>query len=48
VAQAEAGAVTTYAWDWASAVPELLSQSTNSQSTAYLVGLDTLGYAGRM
>ena len=46
VAQAVAGAVTTYAWDWASAVPELLSQSTDSQSTAYLVGLDTLGYAG--
>jgi RHS repeat-associated protein len=45
VAQAVAGAVTTYAWDWASAVPELLSQSTDHQSTTYLVGLETLGYA---
>ena len=33
VGQAVAGAVTTYAWDWAAAVPELLSQSTNHQST---------------
>ena len=44
-----AGAVTTYAWDWASAVPELLSQSTNHQSTdhqstTYLVGHETLGW----
>jgi YD repeat-containing protein len=31
VAQAVAGAVTTYAWDWASAVPELL-QTCNLQS----------------
>ena len=44
VGQAVAGAVTTYAWDWASAVPELLSQSTNHQSTAYLVGHETLGW----
>jgi len=47
--RAVAGAVTTYAWDWASAVPELLSQSTNHQSTdhqstTYLVGHETLGW----
>jgi RHS repeat-associated protein len=44
VAQAVAGTLTTYAWDWASSVPELLSQSTDSQSTAYLVGHETLGW----
>jgi len=49
VGQETNGIVTTYAWDWASPVPELLSQSTNhqstnSQSTAYLVGHDTLGW----
>jgi RHS repeat-associated protein len=44
VGQAVAGAVTTYAWDWASAVPELLSQSTDHQSTTYLVGHETLGW----
>ncbi|MBC7228077.1 MAG: hypothetical protein H5T61_12755, partial [Thermoflexales bacterium] len=45
VAQSTSGTLTTYAWDWASAVPELLSQSTNSQSTTYLIGHETLGWA---
>jgi len=46
VAQAVAGAVTTYAWDWAQAVPELL-QTCNLQSAIcnlYLIGHETLGW----
>ena len=44
--QAVAGAVTTYAWDWAQAVPELL-QTCNLQSAIcnlYLIGHETLGW----
>ena len=40
------GTLTTYAWDWASAVPELL-QTCNLQSAIcnlYLIGHDTLGW----
>ena len=41
------GEVTTYAWDWASGLPEMLVQSPNPQSpnppSLYLVGHDTLG-----
>jgi len=46
VGQAVAGAVTTYAWDWAGAVPELL-QTCNLQSAIcdlYLIGHETLGW----
>jgi len=46
VGQAVAGAVTTYAWDWAQAVPELL-QTCNLQSAIcnlYLIGHETLGW----
>ena len=39
VAQSADGAVTTFAWDWATGVPELLSTG----SARYLVGHDTLG-----
>jgi len=39
VAQAVDGDVTTFAWDWASGVPEMLSDG----ASAYLVGHDTLG-----
>ena len=39
VAQAVDGAVSTFAWDWASGVPELLS----TDGTRYLVGHETLG-----
>jgi len=35
-----AGEVTSYAWDWASGLPEMLSDGGN----LYLVGHDTLGY----
>ncbi|MBC7227543.1 MAG: hypothetical protein H5T61_09960 [Thermoflexales bacterium] len=31
VGQSTNGTLTTYSWDWASTVPELLSQSTNSR-----------------
>ena len=34
-----AGDVTTYAWDWASGLPEMLSDG----ASLYLVGHDTLG-----
>jgi len=44
VGQRVSSTLTTYTWDWASPVPELLSQSTDSQSTAYLVGHETLGW----
>jgi RHS repeat-associated protein len=37
------GDVTEFAWDWASGLPEMLAQSTSSQSTLYLVGHETLG-----
>ena len=46
VAQAVAGTLTTYAWDWASSVPELL-QTCNLQSAIcnlYLIGHETLGW----
>ncbi|MDY7077503.1 MAG: RHS repeat-associated core domain-containing protein [Chloroflexota bacterium] len=39
VAQSVDGDVTTFAWDWASGVPEMLSEGDN----LYLVGHDTLG-----
>jgi len=39
VAQAVDGDVTTFAWDWASGLPELLSEGDN----VYLVGHETLG-----
>jgi len=39
VAQSVDGYVTTFAWDWAAGVPELLSDG----DALYLVGLDTLG-----
>mgnify|MGYP007065671162 CR=1 FL=1 len=42
-----AGDETTFAWDWASGVPEMMAQSPNPQSpnhqSLYLVGHDTLG-----
>ncbi len=44
-AQSVGGDVTTFAWDWASLVPELLAQSTNPQSTTYLIGHETLGWS---
>jgi RHS repeat-associated protein len=40
VAQDVDGAVTTFAWDWATGVPEMLSDG----SARYLVGHDTLGW----
>ena len=40
VAQSVDGDATTFAWDWASGVPELLRQG----ETRYLVGHDTLGW----
>jgi len=40
IAQAVDGAVTAFAWDWATGVPELLSDG----SALYLVGHDTLGW----
>ena len=39
VAQSVDGAVTSFAWDWATAVPEMLRQG----DTLYLVGRETLG-----
>ncbi len=39
VAQSSNGVVTTFAWDWATPVPELLS----SGATRYLLGAETLG-----
>ncbi len=42
VAQGVDGDATTFAWDWASGVPELLRQG----ETRYLVGRDTLGWHG--
>jgi len=39
VAQSSNGAVTTFAWDWATPVPELLSAG----ATRYLLGAETLG-----
>ena len=46
VAQSVDGTVTTFAWDWASGLPEMLAQSPNPQSpnhqSLYLVGHDTL------
>ncbi len=39
VAQSAGGTLTTYAWDWAAAVPELLSDG----NALYLVGHETLG-----
>jgi len=42
VAQAVDGDVTTYAWDWASGLPEMLSDGEH----LYLVGHDTLGHWG--
>ncbi|MEM3433740.1 MAG: RHS repeat-associated core domain-containing protein [Candidatus Methanomethyliaceae archaeon] len=45
VGQDTNGTLTTYAWDWASPVPELLARSTGSQSTPYLLGYETLGWA---
>jgi len=39
VAQSVDGDVTTFAWDWASGIPEMLSEGSN----LYLVGYDTLG-----
>jgi RHS repeat-associated protein len=48
VAQAVDGAVTTFAWDWASGIPEMLVQTPNPPSpnpqSLYQVGHDTLGY----
>ena len=47
VAQSVDGDVTTFAWDWASGIPEMLAQSPNPQSPnpqfLYLVGHETLG-----
>ena len=46
VGQSVGGTVTTYAWDWATAVPELL-QTCNLQSAIcnlYLIGHETLGW----
>jgi RHS repeat-associated protein len=45
VAQSVDGDVITFAWDWASGVPELLvtTESTNPGPTLYLVGHETLG-----
>jgi RHS repeat-associated protein len=40
VAQDVDGAVTTFAWDWATGIPEMLSDG----SAVYLVGHDTLGW----
>ena len=39
VAQSVDGDVTTFAWDWASGIPEMLSDG----ASVYLVGHDTLG-----
>jgi RHS repeat-associated protein len=45
VAQSVDGDVTTFAWDWASGVPEMLSegQAMGSSIALYLVGHETLG-----
>jgi hypothetical protein len=40
LAQHADGAVTTFAWDWATGVPEMLSDGDKR----YLVGHDTLGW----
>ena len=42
VAQSVDGDVTTFAWDWASGIPEMLSDGEN----LYLVGHDTLAWWG--
>ena len=50
VGQETNGTLTTYAWDWAAGVPELLAHSPSSHSPfahspfLYLVGHDTLGW----
>jgi len=41
VGRSAGGAVTTYAWDWATGVPEMLSDGER----LYLVGQETLGWA---
>ena len=45
VTQAVDGDVTTFAWDWASGIPEMLSegQAMGSSMALYLVGHETLG-----
>jgi RHS repeat-associated protein len=45
VAQSVDGEVTTFAWDWATGVPEMLSegQAMGSSIALYLVGHETLG-----
>jgi hypothetical protein len=45
VSQSVDGEQTTFAWDWASGVPELLvtTESTNPEPTLYVVGHETLG-----
>jgi hypothetical protein len=40
VAQSVDGDVTNFAWDWASGIPEMLSDGNN----LYLVSYDTVGY----
>jgi len=40
VAQAVAGDVSTFVWDWATGVPEMLGDGNN----LYLIGYDTLGW----
>jgi hypothetical protein len=45
VAQSVDGDEITFAWDWASGLPELLvtTESTNPEPTLYVVGHETLG-----
>ncbi|MDY7079288.1 MAG: hypothetical protein SXV54_20430, partial [Chloroflexota bacterium] len=47
VAQSVDGDATSFVWDWASGIPEMLAQSPDPQSpnpqSLYLVGHETLG-----
>jgi RHS repeat-associated protein len=44
VAQDLSGTATTFVWDWATPVPELVLSVVEGKENVYLVGLDTLGW----
>ncbi|MDW8069053.1 MAG: hypothetical protein RML46_09085 [Anaerolineae bacterium] len=46
VGQSTNGILTTYAWDWAVPVPELLAHAAGLQSILYRISHETRGWAG--
>jgi hypothetical protein len=44
VAQDLSGTATTFVWDWATPVPELVLSVVEGKENVYLVGLDTVGW----